>query len=1616
MASSTSKAVSGPSPGSTSSKQNDGPTVADLPGTTRASTLGLSASTRSQRFQSNLRRAHTVGQTGVTGKKTVTNRGRRDLTASLLRVKNSTEVLRQRSLKRSNAPLAVDVPSSGREGTHFTVGNVGNNGRIYLRPMIDSPKRAHTQPLHSSSMSVSTNTHLQPPKPVAVRGARHSTWSASQLSDPHPDYIREESAESSDSSDAEHQHKRAHSFTTVEEHAQSTGQKHRGEFRIVIDRPESKDKPSGPALEVPIPHYRLGTPQFNPDGIPVLRSSVYTRTSISDNVRSSVLLKEDAGSFQSPSDSHAQDSLQPGQTISVAMSMFSGAANRNSSSSQKSAIYSLKGPIEPSIFDFLMDDMDDPAVVRYLPGTKDISAATPARIVAQISSESFMDYELVSDFFLTFRSYLSTENLLALLMARLEWAINRLQDDGRIIRIRTFAALRHWILNYFVDDFVINRDLRVQFCDKINSLYERVKGRDTAGTSDIKILVDLKRCWHGRCSLYWDCPDLAGPDSPVVPGGVAGSRDISKTTLSEIDTPNPDVVVDADLGDNQTEHPPPPADATRAEQLPHSSTTHMRNVSSGTARSLPMSDQSVEAVSCSFPAKRSSLPLERSKVPHPIPVQTQFSSNSSHPCSPIVPSFRRYPLHEHKRSGSFSDSVRDDRSPLSRANMDGYGQLPFQSTSASSSLIRGNLLPPADAFVGILSPPSPTLFAPSDELEGLNARSSSEGNGKPLGASPGVRTIIGSLRRAFHSRPGGHGAPSHTGNANSAHSLRGKTATLPVNVAFGSDIYRDRKTSSLSRSSSRIDVLCDQAMRDYREALGLRLEKPTHPHDITLLPQENAGQDLKSESDPRRLHVPEPDHQRLPSQVTSGSKSIVIVDDTGLDLPVMSGGVPWPPASSNGIDREQGNSEQSSITQKDHSFSEVPVAFPGRPMSLSSRPPTRHPSQSYASSRGASIRRSTHSIASRLRKYASYNSGISRMVTSVSSDNLPEDRDRPLARMLRRRPGGDLRKIQHVHDLEPHSRPQSFVSDTSLTDSITTSAAPYPGPTSHPRVASTRYSLINTHSSQHMRPSFEAVVADLSRIPDDEDGGIESTLLKLEGKWPKSSRSDMNNHLVGHDGDSQQHQYETLGQTAGDTNGAQVLVGQRRVTSQLYSESVAESEYSYSSIPLLERGLSDDSMKKPKPTSLPSETAMPRPLFSGDVSKECKEPESSHPSIQIVDETESLRRIPPGSTIPASADFENRDRLSDLSSELSVDVIEKDEAFEDLSSRRTSRESRSLRISSLDIPPHPLAHPPSPPMTIQRTVSIAPYAKPKTPVPTQAQPPTPGPSPTRKNGGSPHKGVETQQVSKDMAPIQDQPQLGHVPFILACDSRVLAQQLTLVEKAALDEVDWRDLVEMKWNNTSSSALNWVQFLTEKERKGIDLVVGRFNLMVKWVLSEIVLTRDIHERAQTVTKFIHVAAHARRICNYSTMLQIAIALSSVDCTRLQKTWALVSPADKHLLKGMESLIQPVRNFHELRVEMETANLQDGCIPFVGLYVHDLTYNAQKPSQVAGTRDGDVLVNFERYRTAARIVKCLLRLIDASNKYTLEPVPGVIERCLWIASLSEEKIQALSKSLE
>jgi hypothetical protein len=711
----------------------------------------------------------------------------------------------------------------------------------------------------------------------------------------------------------------------------------------------------------------------------------------------------------------------------------------------------------------------------------------------------------------------------------------------------------------------------------------------------------------------------------------------------------------------------------------------------------------------------------------------------------------------------------------------------------------------------------------------------------------------------------------------------------------------------------------------------------------------------------------------------------------------------------------------------------------------------------------------------------------------MSSNNDPFFLDQPAddsgapTRQLRRRPGGDLRAVGNVHDLEYVQRPHSTGSVSNRTHSIANSFVLRPELRNDPSPEHQSYkeqphsqiepepeappkksiSLVDTHSSQpNLRPSFEVEVAKLAALPDDTDdeGGVESALMKLEGRYEKHSSNDgsprttvdlevykptgapeyqaslddNNNsqHSTNDNGDDVLHR--PLALPAQDGQDMYRLSAENFNRRMPALSSQGGSEDSYSSIPLLDRGLSDliDTDQTGTLETMRS-SAKPSPLqlatnLSPQTTHGATAAMSSNSSLEYIHETDSMKRIPAGATQPTSS----RPRESFL--------LDEDEDLSDLEtiggrSDGTSHGVRSFfddepamveRVSE-DLPTHPMRHPPTPPITTHHLKDTMPN-----PTVFERGLPTPGLSPTvsrpNQTFGSPIHMMNSPTESHGQ-PGRSTTPATHMPFVLAYDSEVLAQQFTIVEKDALDEIDWKELIELRWKQSSPQIRDWVHYLRTEEARGVDVVIARFNLVVKWVVSECVLTQDTQERARCIIKYIHIATHARRLRNYATMYQIAIALISNDVSKLHKTWALVPAAELQVMKELEAIVQPLKNFHNLRLEMETATVDDGCIPFIGMmdqsdnnvicwqtsgiYTRDLIYNSQKPAFVdAPAVDGERLVNFERHHISATIVKNLLRLLEASSKYAFKVEPHIVSKCLWLAALSDDEIAKHSRLCE
>lgn len=1568
--------------------------------------------------------------------------------------------------------------------------------------------------------------------------------------------------------------KRSQSYSTIDELHVPVHDSDAGAFKVVIERPGTGPKSPEPepfvgipTLEVPIPSYKLGTPRFSTRGTAFLKRYSHTTT---DDMRSSV--SHGNSSSKDPhvharilSRRHSDASPQPHLQ---AMPYSSPPRTLHSSAGASILVSRQRTTIVPVMFDALTfkPACDHPSVVRYSMGGG-IRAATPARLVAEITSPTFVDYDLLSDFFLTFRSFLETSDLLNMLIARLRWALGRNDETGTVVRVRTFVAIRHWILNYFLDDYVIDHELRKSFCDLLNNFVSDLSQDPPNTKVPLKILGELKKCWRRVCALYWDGPEFdteLGPEVPISPGGIAGSRNaqLDPNFWDPDGPPRLDGIIEPDFvrpESSAVEDRNFFADVSRAghldlmvdpQNMPRVKEVEGQDVPPMSPRSM-RSMASEDFVSCSFPsrARVGAHPLGA----HPVPASSIYDTSPPVAMTPKALTGKRVrPTHAHKRSGSFSDSLRDRRAldqPVQKViykSTELFLALPY-----AGSLVRGNLLPPGQAFVEVIAPRTP---AESSRATTLFPPPSGHHKGPSAMSGPGMKKLLGSVRRALSTRNGQSGNPD-------ASPTQGSFPHIPPLGVRGATINRLPGTAVVPQARHRttgvgapmrIDLLGAEVAEDFKKAVAedaeadaefQKREASEHHSDK----KSEGGFDFRystmaPDTTLDNCEQARPDIRRAPgSEMTNGSKSIVIVDDT---LPpnaaIMTGALPinpsvdtfqdafmqpsggptppsTPPEAPLGTPRRSSHLLGQQTGARSLSFEETPsLVVDSRPSGDEERSPSHRPFGKFPPRARGNSYKAKKSIS--LRRYASYHSGFTRHksersfdATTLSESEAAIERmsqvgSVPLPlRVLRRRPGGDLRAVTNIGDLnaQPLRRPMSTGSLTTYSDSIRSSYLLGGDSSGYVDVVNSDYeqspnghtfslgalaeaspkprvSLFSTHSSQPvMRPSFEKEAQMLAQIPDDidDDGGVESALLKLEGKFEQRHSDTSGDSFAParhgsfgagpldvstltldeeEEEEKRKHRHEQIvepslskavpavstyqPQQPQIPDELRPAVYQPRGMGSAPMAISPRSVESYNSIPLLERGLTDDGIDRKRRRDWSQHSILRGPSDENFHYDE-PTPESSHVnSFDFIDEADSLRAMPLGLSDPnhesidqsflnSNSDTDHNDDRSDLSSEISLEIISRTEYTEqDSTSTNTFPPIRpGTVIKEIALSSHPLRHPPSSPMTLTQALQMSPemanfaYSHKDPAQDNRGLPPTPEFSPIGVGNAASFACEGLASPSMDPLRAHRIPEPSrktsvHLPFTLAFDSQILAQQFTLIEKDALNEVDWKDLIEMHWKDTSTESRSWVDFLRTSEPRGVEVVIARFNIMVKWAVSECVLTQDLEERVRCIIKYIHIAAHCRKYRNFATMTQLTVALTSKDISRLTKTWAHIPAADLQTLRELEHLITPTGNFHSLRAEMEGAGADQGCIPFVGIYTHDLIVNSERPSQIASTPTTEPLINFERCRTDASIIKNLLRLLEASQLYRFLPIEGITERCLWMAALNDEEIARYGKMIQ
>jgi hypothetical protein len=229
---------------------------------------------------------------------------------------------------------------------------------------------------------------------------------------------------------------------------------------------------------------------------------------------------------------------------------------------------------------------------------------------------------------------------------------------------------------------------------------------------------------------------------------------------------------------------------------------------------------------------------------------------------------------------------------------------------------------------------------------------------------------------------------------------------------------------------------------------------------------------------------------------------------------------------------------------------------------------------------------------------------------------------------------------------------------------------------------------------------------------------------------------------------------------------------------------------------------------------------------------------------------------------------------------------------------------------------------------------------------------------------------------------------GSICSILDFEPIELARQLTVIESRLFCAIQPEELL-----------------LSEKEKKdenkGVNvkamstLSTDLANLVAESILS----LEEPKKRALVIKQWVKVSMKCLELNNYDSLMAIICSLNSAMIHRLKRTWELVSQKTKGRLEELQNIISVERNYAVLRLRLQ--NHIAPCIPFVGIYLTDLTFNDvgnQTTRQLPGDGSGKgvSVINFDKHMRTAKIIGQLQRF---QVPYKLVPVPEMQE---WMES--------------
>lgn len=229
--------------------------------------------------------------------------------------------------------------------------------------------------------------------------------------------------------------------------------------------------------------------------------------------------------------------------------------------------------------------------------------------------------------------------------------------------------------------------------------------------------------------------------------------------------------------------------------------------------------------------------------------------------------------------------------------------------------------------------------------------------------------------------------------------------------------------------------------------------------------------------------------------------------------------------------------------------------------------------------------------------------------------------------------------------------------------------------------------------------------------------------------------------------------------------------------------------------------------------------------------------------------------------------------------------------------------------------------------------------------------------------------------------------------VMQIPDNVMAEQLTLIDSTIFNCIQNEELLNQAWSKSKLM----------HRANNVCAIVERLNNLTNWLASELLLRPSVKARAELWSKFVNVARILRGMGNFHSLMGFIAAFNLASVQRLKHTRALTKKKTAAALQDLEALMNPSSSWRTYRQEVNNARLP--CIPYIGVYLSDLTFIEDGNPNMIGKK-----INFSKQELIWKVLSDIVRY--QCSPYAIAPQNPAYSLLSALPSLSSDELYALS----